>query len=212
MRLNEAKCSYMIFTRSSDFATRLTLNGNHLDRTKVTKLLGLWISEDLSWSRNCQEICKKAFSRLSMITKLKYVGVCTEDLLDIYILFIRSVTEYCVAAFHSSLTQEQSDKIEKIQKTCLKVISDDSYINYSAALEMCGLETLFARRQKRCLDFALKCVKHERNRRLFPLNHVTSEHYVRDRETFHVNFARTSTYRDSTIPFSQRMLNTHLNS
>ena len=68
MRLNEAKCSYMIFTRSTDFATRLTLNGNNLDRTKVTKLLGLWISEDLTWSRNCQEICKKAFSRLSMIT------------------------------------------------------------------------------------------------------------------------------------------------
>ena len=154
----------------------------------------------------------RGFSRLSMITKLKYVGVCIEDLLDIYFLFIRSETEYCAAAFHSSLTHEQSDKLEKIRKTCLKVILDDSYISYSAALEMCGLQTLFGRRQKRCLDFALKCVKHERNNRLFPLNQVTSEHYVRDRETFHVNFARTSTYRDSTIPFCQRMLNTHFNS
>ena len=75
MKLNTAKCNYMIFTRSQDFATRLTIDENKIERVKVSKLLGIWISEDLSWAKNCQEICKKAFSRLSMITKLKYVGV-----------------------------------------------------------------------------------------------------------------------------------------
>ena len=146
-----------------------------MDHVAVSKLLGVWISEDLSWSKNCQEICRKAYSRLSMITKLKYVGVSVEDLLDIYILFIRSVTEYCSVSFHSSLTQEQSKKLEIIQKTVLKVILGDMYIGYTAALEMCGLETLYARRQKRCLDFALKCIKHPRNKRLFPPNPVNNE-------------------------------------
>ena len=51
-----------------------------------------------------------------MLTKLKYAGVRIEDLLDIYILFIRSVTEYCAVVFHSSLTIEQSNKLEMIQK------------------------------------------------------------------------------------------------
>ena len=111
-------------------------------------MLGVWISEDLSWSKNCQEICQKAYSRLSMITKLKYVGVSLEDLLDIYTLFIRSVTEYCAVAFHSTLTQQQNDKLEKIQKTCLKVILGDNYIDYTVALEMCGLQTLSERRIK----------------------------------------------------------------
>ena len=69
-----------------------------------------------------KEICVKAYSRMSMITKLKYVGVTTEDLIDIYILYIRSITEYCSVVFHSRLTNEDSDKIERIQKTCLKVI------------------------------------------------------------------------------------------
>ena len=95
MKLNEAKSNYMIFSRTKEnFTTRLSVNGITLDRMSVTKLLGVWISEDMSWSINCQEICKKAYSRLSMITKLKYVGVSKDDLLDIYILFIRSVTEY----------------------------------------------------------------------------------------------------------------------
>ena len=78
-----------------------------------------------------------------------------EDLIDIYILFIRSVTEYCAVAFHSSLTQDQSDKPEAIQRTCLKVILREMYVDYQSAMEMCGLETLQERRQKRCLDFAI---------------------------------------------------------
>ena len=70
-----------------------------------------------------------------MITKLKYVGVAIQDLLEIYILFIRSITEYCSVAFHSSLTKDESAKIEKIQKTCLKVILGDMFIDYPSALE-----------------------------------------------------------------------------
>ena len=72
----------------------------------------------MSWERNCKEICMKAFARLLMISKLKYVGVNVDDLLDIYILFIRSVMEYCAVVFNSSrLTQEQSNKLERIQKS-----------------------------------------------------------------------------------------------
>ena len=208
MQLNEAKCNYMTFSRSdAKFATRLSINNINLEKKSVTKLLGVWVSEDLSWSRNCTEICIKAYSRLSMLTKLKYVGVSFEDLIDIYILYIRSVTEYCSVAFHSSLTQAQSDKLERIQRTCLKVILGDMFISYSAALEMCGLETLHSRREKRCENFSLKCVKHHKNQRLFPLN--TRKHGLEQnsREMFVVNWARTESYRQSAIPYCQRLLN-----
>ena len=128
MKLNEAKCNYLVFTRTKEnFGTRLAINDVVMNRISVTKILGVWISEDLSWNKNSQEICKKSYARLGMLTKLKYVGVNREDLLNIYILFIRSVTEYCSVLFHSSLTQAQSNKVEKIQKTCLKVILGDEY-------------------------------------------------------------------------------------
>jgi hypothetical protein len=156
MRINEAKSKYMVFTRcKTDFVTRLQLNNTTLDQIKVTKLLGNWISEDLGWEKNTVEICKKAYSRLSLLTKLKFVGVQKEDLIEIYILFIRSCTEYCAAAFHSSVTVEQSYKLERIQKVCLKVFLGDMYLDYESALEMCGLSPLFERREQRCLSFAL---------------------------------------------------------
>ena len=214
MKLNESKSNYLVFTRTrTDFMTRLTLNNEKLDQVKVTKLLGVWISEDLSWSKNTQEIVKKCFSRLSLLTKLKYVGVGTEDLLDIYVLFIRSCAEYCCVAFHSSLTQEQSKSLESIQKVCLRVILGESYIDYNAALEMTGLSTLYKRREDRCLSFALKCLKHPVHRKLFPVNPSPqgNSDYLRESQPFQVNFAATSSYKISTIPHCQRLLNTHFN-
>ena len=116
----------------------------YLERVPTLKMLGVWVT----WSTNCQEICIKAYSRISMLTKLKYVGVSIEDLLDIYILYIRSVAEYCSVAFHSSLSQADIVKIERIQKTCLKVFLGDIYLDYGSALEMSNLDTLYSRRTK----------------------------------------------------------------
>ena len=148
---------------------------------------------------------------MSMLTKLKYVGVSTEDLLEIYILFIRSITEYCSVVFHSILTVEEATDIERIQKVSLKIILDDNYVSYAAALEMTNLETLYDRRERRCLNFALKCLKHPINKELFPKNKIlgTEAIRIRHREPYQVNFARTVRYRNSSIPYCQRKLNTY---
>ena len=141
-----------------------------MDKVSVSKILGVWIEDSLGWGKNTTAICVKAYSRVSMLTKLKYIGVKVEDLLDIYVLFIRSMVEYCSVAFHSSLTIEQTNDLEQIQKVCLKIILGDNFVDYSAALEMTGLETLYLRRETRVLNFSLKCLKHLVNKNLFPLN------------------------------------------
>ena len=210
MKINEKKSNYMVFSRSQEkFATRLHMNGVLLEKVPATKLLGVWVTEDLSWSRNCSEICKKAYSRLTMLTKLKYVGTKTEDLIDIYILYIRSLVEYCSVAFHSSLTQEQEQKLERIQKTCLRVILGEMYISYEAALEMSGLKTLKQRREIRCLKFSTKCLNHPKNQRIFPRNDRRFGQNLHTREAFEVNWARTQKYKQSAIPYCQRLLNDH---
>ena len=143
-----------------------------------------------------------------MITKLKYVGVPTQDLIDVYILFVRSLLEYCCVSWHSSLTVEQSNHIERIQRNALKVILGSSYQDYDSALESCSLDTLFKRRENRCLTFGLRCLKHSKHKSLFPYNH-TSEQNTRNPNKFKVNFARTSAYKDSAVPYIQNMLNEH---
>ena len=142
-----------------------------------------------------------------MLTKLKYVGTSKEDLLQGYCMFIHSLTEYCSTAFHSSLSQRLSDKIENIQKTCLRVILDVMYVSYEAALEICGLQPLHMRCEHRSLQFVLTCINHPINRDMFPLNPTQDTHEIRHREQFKVNKANTEYYRKSTIPYLQRRLN-----
>ena len=101
MKINETKSNYMVFSRSgTEMATRLTLNGQTIDRIEETKLVGVWVTTWLDWQKNTREICKRAYARMTMLTKLKYVGVPTPDLLDIYILYIRSLLEYCSVVWH----------------------------------------------------------------------------------------------------------------
>ena len=208
MKINESKTSYMIFTRAkADFVTRLHVDNSKLDQMHETKICGVWLTEDLKWEKNTREITKKAFARMSILTKLKYVGVPSEDLVDIYVLMIRSLTEYCSVVWHSRLTVEQTNKLERIQKICLKVILGDSYTRYSEALDMCSLVSLHQRREDRCLSFARKCLQHPLNKRLFPLNQDKHSLHDKSREKFTVNFARGDAYKNSTIPYLQRRLN-----
>ena len=210
MQINEEKSNYMIFTRSKeDFTTRLTINEKKLDQVKVAKLLGVWISEDLSWAKNCQEICKKAFTRINMLSRLKYAGMNRSDLINIYIMHIRSVTEYCSTAFHSSLLVEQENKLETIQKVSLKIILGQNYTSYEDALALTSMKTLKNRRHERSLKYAIKALKHPLGKKMFPLNNNDGSQNTRNSEQYHVNFAYTESYKKSAIPTLQRLLNQH---
>ena len=211
MRINISKTNYMLFTRSrTDFATRFNVDGVKIDQLTEAKICGLWITDDLKWEKNSREITRGAFARVSMLTKLKYVGVCVEDLINVYILFIRSLLEYCSVVWHSSLTIESMSMLERVQKTSLRVILGEMYVCYEAALEMCNLKTLYERREDRCLSFAKKCIKHPVNKRIFPLNTNCHDLHARSKEKFTVQFARTDTLRKSAIPYIQRRLNQEL--
>ena len=74
----------------------------------------LWISCDLSWEKHVNEVCKKTYPKLKMLTKLKYVGIKTEDLIELYCSLICSQTKYCSTVFHSSLNQRLSNKLENV--------------------------------------------------------------------------------------------------
>ena len=209
MKLKESKTEYIIFSRTREaFATRLTLNGKLIERKAVNKCLGVWLQSDGRWERNTRELCKGAYARIQMLTKLKYSGSSKEDLIHIYKQFVRGKLEFSSVVWHSSLTERQSRSLERCQAVALRIILGEMYISYEAACEMTALEKLFDRRSSRCLDYGLKSLKHPQNSRFFPRNpSLDNQLQVRDREPFTVNFARTAQYKNSAIPDIQRRLN-----
>ena len=198
----------MIFSKTKqNFTTRLSIDNINIERKSEVKICGIWLTEDLSWSKNCDELCRRAYARIPMISKLKYIGTKTEDLLDIYCLYVRSVLEYCSVAFHSSLTNEQINQLECVQQVALFAILGDNYVSHEAAREMTGIQKLSETREERVESFIRRSLVHPKHSKLFPRKKVDSEREVRSREPFIVNYARTEFYRRSTIMNCQNKAN-----
>ena len=83
----------------------------------------------------------------------------------------------------------------------------NNYKNYEDALKFLDLDSLQERRRKQCLKFAKDCLRNEKMKQLFPLNVQNSELQTRHKETFKVNKAYTERYKQSAVPYMQRLLN-----
>ena len=111
--------------------------------------------------------------------------------------------------WHFSLTQDDIENLERVQKVACHLILDNKYENYHDALTTLNLDSLSNRREKLCLKFAKNCLKHPIAKKMFPLNKKIS-HNLRKREKYIVQSAKSSRLIHSTIPQLQRALNTHM--
>ena len=195
------------YTQKYQFSTRLNLEGEILETVRDTKLLGTILSDDLKWDKNTENIVKKANKRMELLRKISPFGVNWEEMKNIYILYIRSLLEQSCTVWHSSLTDENSEDLERVQKSALKIILQENYKSYELALEVLDLESLKERRENLCLQFAKKCLGHEKMKNMFQTNKKT--HYMETRfaENYEVNHANTERLKNSPIIYMQRLLN-----
>ena len=103
-----------------------------------------------------------------------------------------------------SLILYQDQKLANIEKTSLRIILQDNYVSYEAALEMCGLTSLSERRASHLLAFARSASCHPvHGHKMFPRNPgIQNINAIRNREVFQVNFSRGAVYYNSTIPMA----------
>ena len=109
--------------------------------------------------------------------------------------------------WHSSLTEENSSDLERVQKSAVKVILQEQYIGYQNGLARLELENLNQRRENLCLEFARKCTKHEKLKHMFPRNKKEHQMDTRYTEVYKVQHANTSRLQNSAIIYMQRLLN-----
>ena len=205
VKLNVKKSKVMVsnFTEDYQFSTRLYLENTLLEIVNETKLLGTIITSDLKWSKNTEMLVKKGYQRMMILRKLYSFKVEVCDLVEIYVLYIRSILEHSCQVWHFNITEEEAMDLERVQKVAFKIILQDNCIDYEHALESLHLETLKARRNNLCLKLPQKCVKHRKANEMFPLN-TAVDCNTRDREIFYVQPARTNRLCDSTIPQLQK--------
>jgi hypothetical protein len=132
MKLNKKKTEVMIFnfTKDYQFKTLLYIEDSLLEIVSQTKLLGTIISFDLKLHSNTDMLVKKGYQRMIILHKLYSFCMPDSELVNIYILYLRSVLEQSCQLWHYAITEEESWELERVQKVATKVILDSRYIDY----------------------------------------------------------------------------------
>ncbi len=154
MRINAVKTKEMAvcFGKRFDVSAlpSLSIDGSTIQRVDCFKLLGVYFNSDLTWQHHVDYILKKVSKRIYFMYLLMKAGVNSSDAVSVYCSLIRTVLEYASPVWHAGLTKTQSDRIEGIQKRCLKIVFPD--LSYNEALFVSGLGKLSVRREKQARD------------------------------------------------------------
>ena len=128
-QLNIDKCKEIriSFSKNNADLPPLFINGQELEVVQNAKLLGVTITNNLSWNLRINETIKRASIRLYFLRQLKRARVPTSDLVRFYTCCLRSVCDYDVPVFHSSLPNYLINDLERVQK---------EFFNYLPSLKL----------------------------------------------------------------------------
>ena len=146
---NHKKTKLMVFnyTDNYQFSTRLQLNNENLEIVKYARF---------SWDNNTSDLVKRSNARMELLRKVAGFSTSIEEKKNIYILYIRSILEQSSVVWHSSLTRENAEDLERVKKNAVRIILGKPFNDYNEALEKIGLQTLNERRNELSLKFAKK--------------------------------------------------------
>ena len=101
--------------------------------------------------------------------------------------------------------EEESEDIERVQKTVCKIILKESYTTYEEALNLLNLQDLKSRRKKLAIKFGRGCLEIPQMKELFTKS--SNKHFLRNEGHIDIHYARTQRLFKSSIPTLQRLLN-----
>ena len=101
---------------------------------------------------------------MEALRKVESFGAKVEDLKTINLLFIRSQREQSAVVWSSSLTEQNKNDLEIMERSALEIILGSKYESYKRALVKLNLETLEERREYQCSKSYQKCRKNEKTK------------------------------------------------
>ena len=122
---------------------------------------------------------------------MKSFGATIQELVHLWILYCRSILEQSCILWHSMLTQENINNLERTQKTFAKLVLGNKYVTYEEALIKLNLISLAEKRQSLCLNFAKKVIRTSKLKDLLKEKNKVHSMKVRKSKKFKVQFSNT---------------------
>ena len=155
MEANPDKFQVMLLSKKeTNSSFHLDVNGSTLIGEPNVKLLGITIDSQIKFVNHTNILCSKAARQLNAVCRLK-TFLDTVSRLSVVKSFVTSNFSYCPVIWHFS-GAAASEKMERILRRALRIISLDSVSTYESLLtkyDLCPLKTY----RERC--FALEIFK-----------------------------------------------------
>ena len=206
MVVNYAKTAMVCVSGASEYKADtfiLDEDQNRVGCTDTIKALGLRFSNKLDMEAHVAHIIKSVRSRYWTLRNLKSNGFNTEELVQVYKTMLRPVVEYGCPVFHSSLTDDQDERLERLQKHALKCIYGPE-LSARRLRGLAGKTTLRQRREELVEKFALKYSKDPAFDHWFPRR---TGRPTRNSAVYLEERARCERLKNSPLFYFRRVLN-----
>ena len=104
------------FQRNPPVQPPIRIQGQEVGNMPYTKLVGLFIQEDLKWDTHINKTLNKTRTKLHFIMQLKRSGVPPDHIVSFFKSVAVPQLEYACPVWATSITKEQSNEIEKSKK------------------------------------------------------------------------------------------------
>ena len=156
----DSKCKVMHIGNKNP-CHKYYLNGNELPSTTEEKDLGVWMTEDFTWSKNIDSNIKKAKSVMAWIMRTIIIKD-QSTMLQLYKTLVRPHLEYCVQLWSPQPRYGNWGvifKIEDVQRQYTRQINGIGTLSYKERLKELNLTTLLERRARGDLIETFKIFK-----------------------------------------------------
>ena len=161
LSLNIAKTEFMLIGSRQRLATTIDhsltvqIKGHEIDGVPHTKSLGVYIDQNLSWSKHVNETAKIVSSGIGALKRLRPF-ICEDTAILLYRALIEPYFDYCCPVW-GGLSNELADKLQKLQNRAIRVITKSDYYSSADALRgKLGWDDLCTRRKKQKLKLMFK--------------------------------------------------------
>ena len=136
-----------------------------------------------------------------VIQRIKSLGACEANLLNVLRCQVLSVLQFAVPAWTTMLIKSESKSIESVQKTGLYLIYGAKFRSYTWALQEANMRTQVEQRRKLFEKFTKACVRSQKFSKWFCKTNNTQLMTTQSRKVrFKPAPARTQQYANSPIP------------
>ena len=182
-------------------------DNNELKSGQRMKLLGFHFDRRPTCHAHVDALRKRMRERTWVLWHLKHAGFTQKELSTAYRQVIRPVLDYCCVIYHSLLTDEQDQLVERLQAQALKCIFGYK-MSYKEMRARAEVTTLRERRIELADKFAEKAASNPRFARWFPLRvSGRSEGRRTVTDTYQEFQARTDRRMMSPLFYYRRRLN-----